>query len=193
MRCGELLALQWCDFERKTLNIRKSIWHQHLGPVKTDESEKVMPLDEEMITDLLRWRCETAYAGDQDWIFAGTRMAGRQPLWPEGIMRDHIRPAGQRAKITKWITWHVFRHTFSTMLAENDEDVKTVQFAHAPRQQQHHHEHLHPRGQQQKAAGADQGGRDDPAASRAAASGGRLTCIFYVSRQFSERLVSLLE
>ena len=29
--------------------------------------------------------------------------------------------------VTKHISWHVFRHTFSTLLAENDEDVKTVQ------------------------------------------------------------------
>jgi len=25
------------------------------------------------------------------------------------------------------MSWHVFRHTFSALLAENDEDVKTVQ------------------------------------------------------------------
>ena len=61
MRRGEVLATQWCDidFDKKTLNIRKSIWQQHLGPVKTEESEKVMPLDDEMIVDLLRWRSET--------------------------------------------------------------------------------------------------------------------------------------
>ena len=29
--------------------------------------------------------------------------------------------------VTKHISWHVLRHTFSTLLAENDEDVKTVQ------------------------------------------------------------------
>ena len=29
--------------------------------------------------------------------------------------------------VTKHISWRVFRHTFSTLLAENDEDVKTVQ------------------------------------------------------------------
>ena len=129
MRRGEVLATQWCDidFGKKTLNIRKSIWQQHLGPVKTDESEKVMPLDDEMIADLLRWRSETPYAGDQDWIFASGRMKGRQPLWPEAIERNYIRPAAERAKITKHISWHVFRHTFSTLLAENDEDVKTVQ------------------------------------------------------------------
>lgn len=129
MRRGEVLATKWCDidFDKKTLNIRKSIWQQHVGPVKTDESEKVMPLDDEMIADLLRWRSETPYAGDQDWIFASERMKGRQPLWPEAIERNYIRPAAERAKITKHISWHVFRHTFSTLLAENDEDVKTVQ------------------------------------------------------------------
>lgn len=129
MRRGEVLATKWCDidFDKKTLNIRKSIWQQHVGPVKTDESEKLMPLDDEMIADLLRWRSETPYAGDQDWIFASERMKGRQPLWPEAIERNYIRPAAERAKITKHISWHVFRHTFSTLLAENDEDVKTVQ------------------------------------------------------------------
>ena len=129
MRRGEVLATQWCDidFQKQTLNIRKSIWHQHVGPVKTEESEKTMPLGEEVITDLLRWRKQTPYAGDQDWIFASARMKGRQPLWPEAIMRNYVCPAAVRAGITKHINWHVFRHTFSTLLAENDEDVKTVQ------------------------------------------------------------------
>src|SRR5216684_2885802 len=129
MRRGEVLATQWCDidFNKKTLNIRRSIWHQHVGPVKTEESEKTMPLGEEIITDLLRWRKETPYAQEQDWIFASARMKGRQPLWPEAVMRNYICPAAVRAGITKHINWHVFRHTFSTLLAENDEDVKTVQ------------------------------------------------------------------
>jgi integrase len=129
MRRGELLAIQWrdIDFQQRTLNIRKSIWQQHLGPVKTEESEKTMPLDDEMIADLLRWRAETPYAQDDDWIFASPRMVGRQPLWPEAIMRNYIAPAARRAGITKHVNWHVFRHTFSTLLAGNDEDVKTVQ------------------------------------------------------------------
>jgi hypothetical protein len=79
------------------LNIRKSIWQQRVGPVKTEESEKLMPLDDEMIADLLLWRSETPYAGDQDWIFASKRMKGRQ-LWLEAIERKFIRPAAERAK-----------------------------------------------------------------------------------------------
>ena len=129
MRRGELLALQWqdVDFQKQTLNIHKSIWQQHLGPVKTEESERVMPLDEEMIDDLKRWRRETPYAQDSHWIFASSRMDGRQPLWPEALMRNHIVSAAQRAGITKHLNWHVFRHTFATLLAANGEDVKTVQ------------------------------------------------------------------
>jgi integrase len=57
MRRGELLALQWMDFDfqKKTMSIHKAIWHQQVGPVKTMESERVMPLDDEMIADLLAW------------------------------------------------------------------------------------------------------------------------------------------
>jgi integrase len=42
MRRGELPAIPWqdVDFHNRTLSIRKSIWQQHLDPVKTEESEK---------------------------------------------------------------------------------------------------------------------------------------------------------
>ena len=60
-------------------------------------------------------------------MFASPRMKGRQPYWPEGILRSHIRPAAKRAGITKRVTWHTFRHTFTNLLLENEEDVKTVQ------------------------------------------------------------------
>jgi integrase len=99
LRRGELLALQWqdVDFETRTVNVRNSIRQQHLGPVKTEESEKIMPLDEEMIGYLERWRRETAYAQASDWIFASARMRGRQPLWPDSLMRNYIARAAKRA------------------------------------------------------------------------------------------------
>jgi integrase len=129
LRCGELFALQWNDFNlaKKTVFIRKSIWKQHVGPVKTKESERVMPLDDAMVADLLAWRRETPYAQGEDWVFALRRKRGKQPLWPEAVLRNHLRPAAIKAGITKHISWHTFRHTFSTLLAQNGEDVKTVQ------------------------------------------------------------------
>jgi len=50
---------------------------------------------------------------------------------PIGILLSHnarkMKAVGRPAVITKHIRWHVFQHTFSTLLPENDEDVKTVQ------------------------------------------------------------------
>jgi site-specific recombinase XerD len=37
-----------------------------------------------------------------------------------------LRLSDAHVLISKHIDWHVFRHTFSTLVAENDEDVKTV-------------------------------------------------------------------
>src|SRR5450756_911698 len=38
-----------------------------------------------------------------------------------------VRPAAARAGIQKHIGWHTFRHSFSTMLMANGENVKVVQ------------------------------------------------------------------
>ena len=40
-----------------------------------------------MLRDLQRWRETTPNAGEEDWIFASPRMHGRQPLWPEAVIR----------------------------------------------------------------------------------------------------------
>jgi site-specific recombinase XerD len=42
-------------------------------------------------------------------------------------MRDYIQPAARKAGIQKKISWHTFRHTFSSLLNANGEDVKVVQ------------------------------------------------------------------
>jgi site-specific recombinase XerD len=43
------------------------------------------------------------------------------------LLQKIIRPAALRAGITKKIGWHTFRHTFSTLLIANGENVKVVQ------------------------------------------------------------------
>jgi integrase len=42
-------------------------------------------------------------------------------------MQKVIRPAALRAGIRKKIGWHTFRHTYSTLLIANGENVKVVQ------------------------------------------------------------------
>ncbi len=129
LRVSELLALRWrdVDFENLEISVTRSIWHQVMGDCKTEASAKPVPLDSYMAEDLLRWRRQSDYAGLDDYVFASETMRGKQPFWPDNLMKRHIRPVAKANGINKQIGWHTFRHTFGTLLKANGEDVKTVQ------------------------------------------------------------------
>lgn len=85
-----------------------------------------------MAEDLLAWYRKTKYARPDDYVFAtdagrAGKMRGKQPVWLAKIMQYHIQPAAMRAGISKHIGWHMFRHTYTTLLHANGEDVKVVQ------------------------------------------------------------------
>jgi integrase len=80
-----------------------------------------------MIPALQEWRAQTAYRQDEDWVFASPKMHGKQPYWPETLLRCYVQPAVQRSGIAKQIGWHSFRRSFATLLKGTGEDVKTVQ------------------------------------------------------------------
>ena len=129
LRASELLALRWedVDFKALELSVTRSIWHQIVGNCKTEASVKPVPLDSYMAEDLLRWRRISPYPMPRDWVFASPTKRGKQPYWPDNLMKRYIRPAARKAGIHKRIGWHTFRHTFGTLLKANGEDVKTVQ------------------------------------------------------------------
>ncbi len=129
LRVSELLALRWSDvnFENLELNVTRSIWHQVVGNCKTEASAKPVPMDSYMAEGLLRWRRQSDYASDDDYVFASETMKGKQPYWPDNLMKRHIRPVAKANGINKNIGWHTFRHSFGTLLKANGEDVKTVQ------------------------------------------------------------------
>ena len=129
LRVSELLALRWqdVDFDKLEISVTRSIWHQVIGECKTEASAKPVPLDSYMTEDLLRWRRKSAYTNPDNYIFASETMGGKQPYWPDNLMKRHIRPVAKANGINKNIGWHTFRHTFATLLKANGEDVKTVQ------------------------------------------------------------------
>jgi integrase len=61
------------------------------------------------------------------YVFASPTMKGKQPYWPDNLMKRYIKPVARKAGINKNIGWHTFRHSFGTLLKANGEDVKTVQ------------------------------------------------------------------
>jgi integrase len=100
--------------------------------VKTEASRKLMPIDEYVAHDLLAWYAVTPYKKPSDFVWttdakrAGAKR-GKQPVWLSAVMRDHIQPVARSLGIKKKVSWHTFRHTFSSILKANGEDVKVVQ------------------------------------------------------------------
>ncbi len=129
LRVSELTALRWSDvdFQAGEILLTRAIVCQHIGPLKTAASQKPVPMDAGLSALLLDWRGRCPYNQDSDYVFGSPQKKGNQPLWPSSAMSKHIRPAARRAGITKHVRWHVFRHSFATLLKGNGEDVKTVQ------------------------------------------------------------------
>jgi integrase len=129
LRVSELLALKWEDirFESREISLRRAIVHQHVGLLKTEASNKPLPMDASLAEMLFDWRGRCAYNQPQDWIFASLEKHGQQPYWPENMLRRHIRPAAKRAGIKAHIGWHSFRRTLATLLQSNGEAVKVTQ------------------------------------------------------------------
>jgi integrase len=129
LRRSELFGLKWSDvdFSNMRLDVSRSIYLGHVGDCKTEASRKPVPLDDRVTADLWLWKETTRYRQPNDWIFASPRNQGKHPFWPDALLQKIIRPAALQAGITKKIGWHTFRHTFSTLLIANGENVKVVQ------------------------------------------------------------------
>lgn len=100
LRISECLALKWSDVDwlNGTLQIVRGIVRQHVGPVKTTESERKMSADPELLATLKNWKHATKFAAESDWMFAtrynwgGCRSAtltygsnSRRPHWRQAF------------------------------------------------------------------------------------------------------------
>jgi integrase len=129
LRISEALALKWSDIDFRSglINLKCAVVHQQIGDMKTEASQKPVPMGGELAGALQEWRAQTAYHQHEDWVFASPKMDGKQPYWPETLLRCYVKPAATHLGIAKQIGWHSFRRTFATLLKGSGEDVKTVQ------------------------------------------------------------------
>jgi integrase len=98
LRSSEVTGLQWQDIEwdALTVTIRRGVVHGRQGEPKTEASEKPIPLDPTLATELLGHRDRSVYIQPVDYVFAGH---SGKPRWQETILKDHIKPAAHRAGI----------------------------------------------------------------------------------------------
>jgi len=123
---SEFSALKWADidWDEATLSIQRGIVHCHVGNPKTLARRKPIPLAPDLLTILCERRERVAYPLDTHYVFASPYKHGELPYWPDSGLTDYVKPARVRAKITKRIGWHGFRHLHSTLLRANGTDVK---------------------------------------------------------------------
>jgi len=129
LRVSEALGLKWSDvdFGAGVINLGRAVVHQHVGEMKTEASQKPVPMDGALATALLEWSGQTPYSHPGDWVFASPKMNGKQPYWPETLLKCYVQPIAKRLSITKKIGWHTFRRTLATLLTGSDENAKTTQ------------------------------------------------------------------
>ena len=148
VRPAELIALQWqnISFEERFIAIEEAVkrksktdadWNVTersvvLGPVKTKNGFRTIPLDDTALNFLCEWKlyCETNGV-TSEYVFPVMRNGRDSKI---GDMRKY---SGLRALLRRFnekhgfqgekITWYTFRREFATTLLENGVTVATVQ------------------------------------------------------------------
>ena len=99
--------------------------------MKTEQSEAPATMSPTLAEVLKCWHQQTSYAKPSDWIFASSRLKGRQPRTASILAADHLRPAAISAGVVlkpgQRFGFHNLRHSLATFLVNKEQDTKTVQ------------------------------------------------------------------
>jgi len=122
MRVSEVLALRWehIDFEAGAMLIQQGVVNGRIGKVKTEASNDYIPLDPEFAQVLLDLK-ETKTSGlvFPSHVTGGCYYAGM-------IQQQILKPAGEKIG-QHCIGWHVFRHTYRSLLDETGAPIGVQQ------------------------------------------------------------------
>lgn len=129
LRRSEIRGLQWqdVDFDDRWLHLRRGIVRKLQTKLKTEGSRRGVPLPPDLADVLREWCMKTPYCADSDWVLASPETNGRNPLWLDMVLQNHIKPAVKRLGIAKRVGWHTWRHSLATLLASKGEDIKVTQ------------------------------------------------------------------
>ncbi len=115
LRRGELLALRWDDVEllEGRLRVHESLVRGVFGSPKSRTSRRTIELGPRMLAVLQETWADSHYRADDSLIFCHPALG--TPLDPSKLSREYLKPALNRARITKpFRPWHDLRHTALT-------------------------------------------------------------------------------
>ncbi|MGM0110295.1 tyrosine-type recombinase/integrase [Enterococcus sp. DIV0187] len=124
LRCEELLALQWGDFDfkQKVCNINKSIYIRTrtdfvFAEPKSKSSVRSVSIDDQTILDLKKWQLEQKKAGDIDFVFSYDGL----PPSPKTFL-NRLQKLAEVAGV-KRIHIHGLRHSHVAFLIEHNKNI----------------------------------------------------------------------
>ena len=125
LRIGEILALRWkrVDMLHGTIEVSETFSDGHFGSPKTRSSRRVIPVSDSLLETLKAHRSRSVRTESEDLVFTTPKGT---PLSSKNLYNRELAPACDRIK-TPRVSWHSFRHTHATLLAEVGESMKTAQ------------------------------------------------------------------
>lgn len=134
LRKSEALALKWSDidFAHNILTVNRT---SALGidnkPIiqapKTPKSRRVVPISDHLKDTLLAFRAERAKQGiHRQYVFGGFK---DEPPYPARVY-DWQRKVYEQAPGLRHITVHGFRHSFASLVIEQDKSIKPTDLQH---------------------------------------------------------------
>ncbi len=111
LRVGEAIGLRRDDIDlnRKTLTVRRDVWHGKVNSPKYVASERVIPLG-----PILAEHLKDRVINPELWVFEGD---SGKPLDPKNLARRQLYPALDRLGLPRF-SWHRLRKLHSTYLGD---------------------------------------------------------------------------
>ena len=134
LRPEECFGLQWrdVDWDKGLIHIRRAWSKGKLTEGKNENSMTQVVLTSILAQALRRWRNESLYSNDSDWIFPSVKEKGRIPRSSSICAKDYLRPSAIAAGVIPAeykgrMGWHNLRHSLATFLGAAEVPPSVVQ------------------------------------------------------------------
>ena len=125
LRIGEILALRWkrVDLLRGTLEVAETFSEGEFGTPKTRSSRRSIPISSILRQALEEHHKRSPRNQGEDLLFSTPKGT---PMSPKNLYNRQLAPGCDRIQQPR-VSWHSFRHTHATLLAEVGESLETAQ------------------------------------------------------------------
>jgi integrase len=119
LRPSEIRGLQWGDYNGNELNIKRSVWRNHVGETKTEESEATVFVIEPLRSLLEKLRM---MSDGQGYIL---KNGSNKPLSLDSLNYRVITPTLKKASIA-WNGYYPCRRGISSLITSDSKDALTA-------------------------------------------------------------------